>query len=264
MEREKQELEREMVLLELRQRYEPDLFNQDCLTMTDEQVADDSVDLILTDPPCGLSDDGFTFHGGKEVSVDKGEWDKDLPPLKDWIDLCARKLKPGGNLFICATYYNLFGTVGYEVEKHKDLKMIQCIVWRPKNPMPILMEDRFVEIFDMVIFARKAGSTLYFDREAIEDTQGRKQVGNCWVLDVPHGKEMIHPTQKPEGLGDRIIKCACPKDGLVLDLFAGSGTFLVSAKKNLRRSIGFEKNKEIYKDAVDRIEEVKVNQGDWK
>lgn len=36
---------------------------------------------------------------------------------------------------------------------------------------------------------------------------------------------------------------------------------MVSAKKNLRRSIGFGKNKEIYKDAVDRIEEVKVNQG---
>ena len=263
-ERERQDREREKVLLELQQRYEPDIYNQDCLAMTDEQVADDSVDLILTDPPYGLSNDGFTFHGGEEISVNKGEWDKDLPPLKDWIDLCARKLKPGGNLFICATYHNLFET-GYEIQKHKDLKMIQYIGWQSKNPAPIFMEDRFKYVFELVIFARKTGDTPYFDRDAIKKTQEgeeEKQMGNYWVLDIPHGKERIQNTQKPEELSNRIIKCACPKDGLILDLFAGGATFLVSAKKNSRRSIGFEKDEATYKDAVDRIENTTVDLGE--
>ncbi len=257
-EKERQEQEREMMLVELQLRYEPDIYNQDCLSMTDEQVADDSVDLILTAPPYGLSDEGFIVYWGEDGPVDKEKCNKKLPPVKEWIDLCARKLKPGGNLFVCATYHNLFAT-GYEIQNHKDLKMIQCIVWLKKNPVPILLEDRFDYLFEYVIFARKIGGTPYFDREAVEDTQGRKQVGNYWVLDVPHGEERIHTTQKPEELSDRIIKCACPKDGLVLDLFTGSATFLVSAKKNLRRSIGFESDEAIYKDAVDRIEEVKVN-----
>lgn len=265
-EREKQELKRKEMMLELQQQYEPDLFNQDCLDMTEEQVQDNSVDLIITDPPYGVSDGSFTFHAGKEASVVKGEWDKkeNLPPLKDWINLCSQKLKPGGNLFICSTFHNLF-EVGYEIQKHEDLKLIQYIGWQSKNPAPIFIDDRFGYIFEIVIFARKNGKVNYFDRDAITDTQGRKQVGNYWILDtVPHGKERIHPTQKPEELSDRIIKCACPEDGLVLDMFSGGGTFLVSAKKNLRRSVGFEKDEKIYKQAVNRIEKIEITIEDEK
>lgn len=34
------------------------------------------VDLIFADPPYMLSNDGFTCHAGKMVSVNKGKWDK--------------------------------------------------------------------------------------------------------------------------------------------------------------------------------------------
>ncbi|CAJ0592215.1 unnamed protein product [Cylicocyclus nassatus] len=40
-----------------------------------------------------------------------------------------------------------------------------------------------------------------------------------------------HPTQKPEKLLERVIKASCPVGGNVLDVFAGSGSTLVAAKK---------------------------------
>lgn len=49
-----------------------------------QQMADESIDAIVTDPPYGLG-----FMGKK--------WD-DLPPGEDWARECLRVLKPGGHL----------------------------------------------------------------------------------------------------------------------------------------------------------------------
>jgi site-specific DNA-methyltransferase (adenine-specific) len=50
----------------------------------------------------------------------------------------------------------------------------------------------------------------------------------------------LHPTEKPIGLLDPLIRYACPPGGLVLDLFAGSGSTLDAARQAGRRAIGIE------------------------
>lgn len=54
-----------------------------------------------------------------------------------------------------------------------------------------------------------------------------------------HGRA-IHKTQKPGGLLEPLIGYGCPPGGLVVDLFAGSGSTLVTARMMGRRSIGIE------------------------
>jgi len=49
-----------------------------------------------------------------------------------------------------------------------------------------------------------------------------------------------YPTQKPEGLLERIIKSSCPEDGLVLDPFCGCGTTIATAQKLNRNWIGID------------------------
>lgn len=49
-----------------------------------------------------------------------------------------------------------------------------------------------------------------------------------------------YPTQKPQMLLDRIIRCCTKEDDLVADLMCGSGTTLVSASANNRRFLGLD------------------------
>jgi DNA modification methylase len=60
-----------------------------------------------------------------------------------------------------------------------------------------------------------------------------------WLFNRPYGSEIVgYPTQKPEGLLERIIKVGTDPGGLVADFFCGSGTTQVAAEKLGRRWIG--------------------------
>ncbi|MEN7432401.1 site-specific DNA-methyltransferase [Chromobacterium sp. TRC.1.1.SA] len=57
-----------------------------------------------------------------------------------------------------------------------------------------------------------------------------------------HVERSDYPTQKPEGLLERIISASSPKGGLVFDCFMGSGTTQAAAMKLGRRFIGADIN----------------------
>jgi len=60
-----------------------------------------------------------------------------------------------------------------------------------------------------------------------------------WI--PPKSSERLgYPTQKPVGLLDRIIRAACPEDGVVLDPFCSCGTAIASAEKLDRKWIGID------------------------
>jgi site-specific DNA-methyltransferase (adenine-specific) len=63
----------------------------------------------------------------------------------------------------------------------------------------------------------------------------------------------IHPTEKPVGVLDPLIRYACPPGGLVLDLFAGSGSTLDAARQSGRRAIGIEGDERYIEAAATRL-----------
>jgi site-specific DNA-methyltransferase (adenine-specific) len=62
-----------------------------------------------------------------------------------------------------------------------------------------------------------------------------------------------HPTEKPLGILDPLIRYACPPGGLVLDPFAGSGSTLDAARQSGRRAIGIEGREDYCEAAVRRL-----------
>lgn len=50
----------------------------------------------------------------------------------------------------------------------------------------------------------------------------------------------VHPCHKPAGIITPLIEYGCPPGGMVLDLFAGSGSTLAAARAAGRRAIGIE------------------------
>lgn len=67
-----------------------------------------------------------------------------------------------------------------------------------------------------------------------------------------HGRA-IAPTEKPVGLLEPMIRYACPPGGLVLDLFAGSGSTLAAARGCGRRAVGIEADPQQAQKAARRL-----------
>jgi len=69
----------------------------------------------------------------------------------------------------------------------------------------------------------------------------------------------VHPTVKPVKLMAYLIELGCPKDGIVLDPFVGSGTTCIAAKAVNKKYIGIEINEEYHKLAEDRVMGARFN-----
>lgn len=77
-----------------------------------------------------------------------------------------------------------------------------------------------------------------------------------WSINTK-GFKGCHFAPYPEKLIETPIKACCPKDGIILDIFMGSGTTGVVAKKQNKNYIGIELNKEYIEIAKERIENTK-------
>ena len=231
-----------------------------------EEMEEGSIDLIFADPPYFLSNDGFSCSGGKQVSVNKGEWDRDTGIEerhtfnRAWIAACRRVLSLNGSIFISGTYHNIY-SIGMALEQG-GFKILNNITWEKRNPPPNLSCRYFTHSTETILWARKDDKKAkhYYNYELMKQINGGKQMKDVWKgsltpkSEKKHGK---HPTQKPEYLLERIILAASREGDLVFDPFVGSGTTSVVAKRLHRRSIGIDWETEFLDIAARRLEEVR-------
>jgi DNA modification methylase len=70
------------------------------------------------------------------------------------------------------------------------------------------------------------------------------------------GTEGNHSTPKPIPLCERVIKSSCPENGLVLDLFIGSGSTMVAAHQLKRKCYGMELDPKYCQVIIDRMKKL--------
>ena len=75
---------------------------------------------------------------------------------------------------------------------------------------------------------------------------------------VHHGKQALHPTQKPIDLISYLIRTYSNEGDTILDNCMGSGTTAIACIREKRNYIGFELNKEYYDKACKRIKQEQV------
>jgi site-specific DNA-methyltransferase (adenine-specific) len=234
-----------------------ELFHGDTLEIM-KTLKPESFDLIFSDPPYNLSNDGFTCQNGKMVSVNKGEWDKskgfenDLAFHELWISECKKLLKPNGTLWVSGTYHSIF-LCGYLLQKN-DWHILNDIAWFKPNASPNLSCRMFTASHETLIWAKKSkkAKQTYNYKYLKEQDWGsdfikkpNKQMRSVWVINTTPQREKEfgkHPTQKPEGLLERIILSSTNEGDMVLDPFCGSGTTGVVATKNNRVFTGIDNN----------------------
>ncbi|MET3349061.1 UNVERIFIED_ORG: DNA modification methylase [Arthrobacter sp. UYEF1] len=204
-----------------------------------QKLADESVELIITDPPYNVD---YGYNTYKDKRDDYLEWQ--LAILAE----CGRVLKPGGSVF----YLNY-----PEFNSHiwaslpEPLTGQEIIAWvynthTGGNPLR--------KSFRTWIWASKgqpATSEFYGEYKNPTDARVKKLIEagrrpgeyDWWEFQQVKNvsaEKTEHPCQLPLGMVSKIIAGASKPGDLVLDPFLGSGTIAVAAKLEGRDYLGIE------------------------
>ncbi len=234
------------------------IYNEDAFKIL-PIIESESVDVIATDPPYFLSNDGISCQNGKIVSVNKGEWDKNSVSVEEFYSKflyeAKRILKPEGTIWVFGTMHNIY-YLGYLLQK-LDFKILNNITWQKTNPAPNLSCKMFTHSTETVLWARREPQGKhYFNYDLMKAINGGKQMKDVWITSTtPQSEKRFgkHSTQKPLEIMERIILASSKEGEIILDPFMGSGTTLEAAVKLNRKSIGIELEKDYYAIAKERI-----------
>lgn len=209
-------------------------------------------DMIFADPPYFLSNGGISVQSGRQVSVNKGDWDKSQGFAKDnefnrkWLKLCRDKLKDDGTIWISGTYHNIFSVA--QILNELNFRILNVITWAKTNPPPNLSCRFFTHSTEFIIWARKEKKiTHYFNYELMKAINGGTQMRDIWFLPAIAKWEKScgkHPTQKPLPLLARLILASTKENAWILDPFSGSATTGIAANILGRRYLGLEQERD--------------------
>lgn len=259
------------------------IFNEDCLVGM-KKLPDNSIDLIIADPPYNLSKGGeWKWDNSVKLDGMGGNWNKAKEDWDDfsfdsyfeftnaWLKEAKRILKSTGSMWIFGTYHNM-GIINVICQK-LNIEIINEVIWYKRNAFPNLSGRRLTASHETILWCNKGGKKreYYFDYEFSKNGNFSsdnlkvpgKQMRTVWDISNNKSREELlygkHPTQKPIKILERLIKLSSKEGAVMLTPFAGSGSECVAAKINSRNYIGFEIEKEYYDIAIERLENALPN-----
>jgi DNA modification methylase len=227
-----------------------------------KEVADESIDLILTDPPYNIaSGRTMDYEGRSAVSYDFGEWDKIerdnfLRSLDSWAKEWFRIAKPSASIYVFMSD-RYFSHARDSLEK-AGWQIKNPVVWCKTNPGTTPVSSDRKSAWELILFAVKESGKHTFHQipnngnQCLNYTSGGICQGNERVKLDKDGK--THPTQKPEWLIRELLEASSNKNDLVFDGFMGVGTVPATAKKLGRKAIGIELDPLYFQVATERVD----------
>lgn len=219
---------------------EPTLIQGNCIEVMSSWPSH-HVDLIVADPPYNL---GKEFGNGSDslLRVDY------LKFTKEWLTQAIRVLKPTGSLYVFMGF-RFISHLYLLLDEHFHLNFNSWICWNYTQGMG--RTRGFSPRHDDILFFTKTDRyTFNLDDVRIPQKYYRSRnnmrganPGDVWEFSHVHycqGNRTEHPTQKPEGLIERIVLASSNENDLVVDPFAGSGTTLRVCQQLDRKSVGIE------------------------
>ncbi len=217
-------------------------------------IGTDSVDLIVADPPYNIGKDYGNNH-------DVQGFDEYLSLSRNWLGQARRVLKPTGTLYVFMGFR--FISYLYDI-LDRELKMFfnTWIVWHYTQGMgktkgfsprhdDILMFTKSKD-FKFNLDSIRVPQKYYRDRNNMRGANP----GDVWEFSHVHycnENRQDHPTQKPEGIIERMVLASSDEGDLVVDPFSGSGTTLRVCQQLNRRAIGIEVNPDYVNMTKDRL-----------
>lgn len=219
------------------------LYNDDCLNVL-KGIDDNSIDLILTDPPYNIARDN-NFHTMGRKGIDFGEWDKGFD-LFSYIDLLPRVCDKDASVVIFNDWKNIGEIAKYAESKGFVIK--DMLRWEKSNPMPRNRDRRFIVDYEVAVWLTMPKAKWTFNRQS--ETYDRPLFKGSLVSG---NEKTAHTTQKPIWLMKQILQVLSNEGDTVLDPFMGSGSTGVACKELGRNFIGVELDKQYFDIATKRI-----------
>lgn len=230
-----------------------DLRLGDCLEVL-KDLPDNSIDLIVTDPPYKFEHPGggFTAKGNPTNSVAHNEFEYrsfranlkklnccEFEPI-EFLNAVKQKMKKFYGYFFCNK-----SLVSDYIQFAKDNNyQYDILVMAKSNPIPAYNNHHLCDL-EYIVMIRDKGT--YFSKH--------KDINDYRKFFLTSCKKGIHPAEKPIELIQRFIKVSSQEGDTVLDCFMGSGTTGVACAQLNRSFIGIEVDPKYFDIAKQRIME---------
>jgi site-specific DNA-methyltransferase (adenine-specific) len=256
------------------------LFVGDAREIGNDQVADDSVALVVTSPP---------YFAGKEYEADlasgqvPASYADYLTMLREVLAVCLRKLESGGRLAVNVAnlgrkpYRSLSADVISILQDDLGMLLRGEVIWQkargangscawgsyrsPHNPV-------LRDVTERVVIASKGRFDRAIKRElrrekglphepSITTEEFLEGTIDVWEIPTESASRVGHPAPFPVALPRRLIELYTYRGDLILDPFVGSGTSAVAAVETGRHYVGFDTEPSYIEIAEQRVAEAR-------
>lgn len=227
-------------------------YNEDCIAGFRAHIPDDSVDLIVTDPPYGIAGDTLHKHYNRnEAFVIDGYIEVPAEAYGDfsrrWIAEAARVLRPNGTLYLVSGYTQLYHVMA--ALRAAELVEVNHLIW--KYNFGVFTRTKYVSSHYHILYYEKPGpgkrtfnlACRYGLRESAPgggslNYQDREDV---WLINREYKPAQVkNKNELPTALLVKMLQYSSNEGDLICDPFMGGfSTARVAVGLN-RRFVGFE------------------------
>ena len=243
------------------------IYNTDCLIGLKE-LKDESIDLIITDPPYGVD-----FSKGFNDETDFVS--KQLPL---WVDEMFRVLKSGSHCYV----FIPIKQAGMFINGFSKKFTLKNILSTRTYTSSLYLKDNFSFNNQLILYLSKGKAKRLNKVDFVKTSESwlkdkRNKNPHKYTYQYPAflpeyifsntkttSKNSIstgrHPCEKSVPFEEILIKLSSNENEIVLDPFMGGGTTAIAALNTNRRFIGFELNQDYYNFAQKRISKKQMSQ----
>ena len=224
------------------------IINSNCLDVL-KKMPDESIDLIVTDPPYPVTSRGSAGNSGgmlqKEINKKGKVFQHNNINCSQYAPEFYRILKDGSHCYVMTNHVNLIHMLN--VFTQSGFHFIKSLIWDKGNK---IMGQYYMSQFEYILFFRKGKGVKI------------NYCGTSDILSIPNKKTKdekgnnIHDTEKPVDLMKILIKNSSQINNFVLDPFMGVGSTGIAVTELNRNFIGIELDKKYFEIAQKRISEV--------
>ncbi|MCE7743211.1 MAG: site-specific DNA-methyltransferase [Candidatus Heimdallarchaeota archaeon] len=220
--------------------FKVDLISYDDCIEGMKALPDESVNMVLADPPFGIEFHKMeTMYNRKSENVVEGYQEVKIENYDqftfEWIKEIPRIMKEDAGAWIFSGWTNLKDIL-FALEMN-NLSVVNHIIW--KYQFGVFTKRKFVSSHYHILFAVKNKKKYFFNK--IEHYPE-----DVWIINrkyMPGIKK--NATKLPTNVVLRCIDFGSRPGDLIFDPFMGNGTTATASKGSFRHFMGFEMNKDL-------------------